>query len=67
MCVCVCVSYLQGQVGVLLLLSHLQAGQVRVLELQVVLLSEVLGHGALHCLAILQLEGKPADDTCAPM
>ena len=53
--------YLQGQVGVLLLLAHLQTGQVGVLELQAVLLSEVLRHGAFNCLTALKLQRKPED------
>lgn len=53
--------HLQRQVGVLLFLANLQAGQVRVLQLQVVLLSEVLGYCALNCLAVLKLQRKPAE------
>ena len=48
-----------------LLLAHLQAGQVGVLELQAVLLSEVLGHRALHSLSVLQLKGKSVDQQSA--
>lgn len=47
----------------LLLLAHLQTRQVGVLELQAVLLPEVLGHRALHGLAVLQLEGEPCNKT----
>lgn len=54
-------SYLQGQVGVLLFLAHLQTWQVGVLQLQVVLLSEVLRHCAFNCLTIFKLQRKPAD------
>ena len=46
-------SYLQGQVGVFLLLAHLQTGQVGVLQLQAVLVFEVLSHRALHRLPVL--------------
>lgn len=53
--------HLQRQVGVLLFLANLQARQVRVLQLQVVLLSEVLGYCALNCLAVLKLQRKPAE------
>lgn len=54
-------THLQGQVRVLLLLADLEAGQVGVLQLQVVFLLEVLSHGALHRLTTLQLQGKPAE------
>lgn len=40
----------------LLFLTHLQAGQVRVLQLHFVTLQEVLGHGAFHCLTSVQLQ-----------
>lgn len=50
--------YLQRQVGVFLFLAHLQTRQVGVLELQVVLLSEVLRHGAFDCLTVLKLQWK---------
>lgn len=53
--------YLQGQVGVLLFLAHLQTWQMGVLQLQVVLLSEVLRHRAFNCLTIFKLQRKPAD------
>ena len=43
---------LQGQIGVLLFLPHLEAGKVGVFELQAVLLFEILSHSALHGLAI---------------
>lgn len=45
--------HLQGKVGVLLFLAHLQAGQMWILELQVVLLLEILRDGALHGLSVL--------------
>lgn len=53
-------SYLKGQVGVLLFLPHLEAGQMGVFELQAVLLFEILGNGALHCLSVLELQRKSA-------
>ena len=53
--------YLQGQVGVFLFLAHLQTRQVGILQLQIVLLSEVLRHRALDRLAILELQRKPVD------
>lgn len=56
-------SHLQGKVGVLLFLAHLQAGQVRILELQVVLLFEILRDGALHGLSILKLQWEPVGKT----
>lgn len=56
-------SHLQGKVGVLLFLAHLQAGQVWILELQVVLLLEILRDGALHGLSVLQLQREPAGKT----
>lgn len=56
-------SHLKGKVGVLLFLAHLQAGQVRILELQVVLLLEILRDGALHGLSVLQLQWEPAGKT----
>lgn len=43
-----------------LLLAHLQAGQVGVPQLQVVLVPEVLSHSSLHSLPVLQLQGEPA-------
>lgn len=46
-------SHLQGKVGVLLFLADLQAGQMWILELQVVLLLEILRDGALHGLSVL--------------
>lgn len=52
-------SHLQGEIGVLLLLPHLQAGQVWILELKVVFLLEVLSHCALHGLPVLQLQREP--------
>lgn len=52
-------SHLQGEIGVLLLLPHLQAGQVWILELKVVFLLEVLSHRALHGLPVLQLQREP--------
>ncbi len=55
------VSYLKGQIGVLLFLPHLEAGQVGVFELQAVLLFEILGNGALHSLSILELQRKSAE------
>ena len=48
---------LQRKVGVLVLLPHLKTRQVREAQLHLVLVQEVLGHGALHCLPVLQLEG----------
>lgn len=56
-------SYLKGQVGVLLFLPHLEAGQMGVFELQAVLLFEILGNGALHSLSVLELQRKSAG-TC---
>lgn len=53
--------YLQGQIGVFLFLAHLQTRQVGVLQLQVVLLSEVLRHCAFNRLTILKLQRKSAD------
>ncbi len=55
------VSYLKGQIGVLLFLPHLEAGQVGVFELQAVLLFEILGNSALHSLSILELQRKSAE------
>lgn len=55
-------SYLKGQVGVLLFLSHLEAGQMGVFELQAVLLFEILGDGALHSLSVLELQRKSAGE-----
>ncbi len=55
------ISYLKGQIGVLLFLPHLEAGQVGVFELQAVLLFEILGNGALHSLSILKLQRKSAE------
>ena len=52
-------THLQGQVCVLLLLANLETREVRVFQLQVVFLLEVLSHCALHCLTALQLQGKP--------
>lgn len=52
------VSYLKGQIGVLLFLPHLEAGQVGVFELQAVLLFKILGNSALHSLSILKLQRK---------
>lgn len=43
----------------LLLLANLETREVRVFQLQVVFLLEVLSHCALHCLTALQLQGKP--------
>ena len=43
----------------LLLLAHLQAGQVGVFQLQVVLLFEVLGYRTFYGLATLKLQGEP--------
>lgn len=51
--------HLQGQVGMLLFLANLQAGQVGILELKVIFLLEILCHCALHSLSTLQLQGKP--------
>lgn len=50
--------YLQGQVGVFLFLAHLQTGHVGVLQLQIVLLSEVLSHCAFNCLTVFKLQRK---------
>lgn len=50
---------LQGQVGVLLLLSDLQARQVGVAQGQLVPVLEVLGHRALHRLPALLLQREP--------
>lgn len=49
-------AYLQRQVGVLLLLPHLQAGQVGVPQHELVFVLEILGHGALDGLAVLLLQ-----------
>lgn len=54
-------AYLQGQVGVLLFLAHLQTRQVRVLQLQTILLPEVLRYGAFNCLTTLKLQRKPVN------
>lgn len=53
--------YLQGQVGVFLFLAHLQTRQVGILQLQIVLLSEVLSHCAFNRLTILKLQWKSVD------
>lgn len=53
--------YLQGQVGVFLLLAHLQTRQVGVLKLQAVLLPEVLRHCTFNCLTALKLQRKSVD------
>lgn len=45
----------------LLFLAHLQTWQMGVLQLQVVLLSEVLRHRAFNRLTIFKLQRKPAD------
>lgn len=52
-------AYLQRQVGVLLLLPHLQTGQVRVSQHQLVFVLKVLGDGALDGLAVLLLQREP--------
>lgn len=54
-------TYLQRQVGVLLLLAHLQTWQMGIFQLQVVFLPEVLGHSALHRLTVLKLQWKSVD------
>lgn len=51
--------YLQWQVRVFLLLTHLETGQVRVFQLQTVLLLKILSYCALHSLPILQLQREP--------
>lgn len=58
-------SYLQWQICVFLLLSHLETGQVRVFQLQTVLLLKILSYCALHGLPILQLQGEPRNDICS--
>lgn len=35
---------------------------MRILELEAVLLLEILGYGALHGLAVLQLQGEPVEE-----
>jgi hypothetical protein len=49
-------AHFRWQIGVLLLLTHLQARQVRILQLNAVFIEEVFGHGAFNSLATLQLK-----------
>jgi hypothetical protein len=58
------VAHLQWQVSVLVLLSYLQARQVRVSQLHLVLVQEVLGHRALDRLAVLQLQWEAERSGC---
>ena len=46
----------KGQVGVLVLLPDLEARQMREPKLHLVLVQEVLGHGALDGLSVFQLK-----------
>ena len=55
------VAHLQWQIRVLLLLAHLQARQMRVQQLDVVLIVKILGHRALKRLPGLQLQWKPSN------
>lgn len=48
-------SHLQGKVSVLLFLAYLQAGEMWILELQIVLLLKILSYCTLHGLAVLEL------------
>ena len=50
---------LQWEVGVFLLLSDLQAGQVGEAQLQLVLLFEVLHNTAIICVSRLHGQGEP--------
>ena len=61
------VAHLERQVRVLLLLTHLQAGQVRVLQTHTVALEKVLGHGALYSLTGVELERKPVNNNINKM
>lgn len=47
------VAHFQRQVGVLVLLADLQARQMRIAQLHLVLVEEVFGHGALDGLSVL--------------
>ena len=48
----------ERQVCVFVLLPHLETRKVREPELHLVLIQEVLGNCAFHCLAVFQLKGQ---------